>query len=329
MTRRGSPRPIEEREFHRWLVRHLRSGRDPLLPLGDDVAAIPLGGRRVLLLTTDALSEGTHFRRESDPYEIGQATAAASLSDLAAKGGSPAAGLLDLLLPPGTPRRWAERVVEGAERFGRRFGAPVVGGDTKPAAGRAVVGTYIGFGRADRLAPRHGARPGDWVVVTGTVGAGGRAALGLQRPSTRPRALSALLHVEPRVAAGQRLVRWAHAMTDTSDGLAAAAHLVAEASHVRMVIDEAQIPWDSGLPSTDSERDRRLAVGLFGGDYELFTTMPPNRCPTARRALRRLGLKLTPVGVVLPGRGAWLRSPDSPLRPMPAPGWDPFHPKAP
>ncbi len=324
MSRRARARPITERPFHRWLAAHLPPGRASRLPVGDDVAALPLGGKRVLLLTTDALSEGTHFRRASDPEAIGRACAAVSLSDLASKGGRPLAGVLDLLLPPGTPQRWAEAVVRGAERMGRRFGAPLVGGDTKAAAGRSVVGTYLGLGHADRLAPRHGAQPGDWVVVTGAVGAGGLAALALGSRRPARAELDALLTVRPRVAEGQRLVRFAHAMTDTSDGLAAAATLVAEASRRRLLIDEDWIPWDRGLTRRLGRGPRRTTVGLYGGDYELFATLPRAAVPLARRALAAIDCPLTAVGIVLAGRGAWLRSESAPLRPMPDAGWDPF-----
>lgn len=315
--------PIDEPTFHRWLARRLRGAPGGLLPVGDDVAALPLSGRRVALLTTDALSEGTHFKRESDPEAIGRAAAAVSLSDLASKGGEPVAGLLDLLVPPGTPARWAEGVVRGAEAMGRRYGAPLVGGDTKPARGRSVVGTYLGFGRRDRLAPRHGARPGDWLVVTGAVGSGGAAALGLRASRVGSEALNRLLDIRPRVAEGRALVRWAHAMTDTSDGLAAAAHLVSEASGCRLLIEADWIPWDSRL--TETPATDRAAVGFYGGDYELFAALPRATVAAARRALRALGTDLTVVGIALRGRGALWRQPGKRPRPLPPAGWDPFH----
>jgi thiamine-monophosphate kinase len=329
MTRRDAAGPLMERPFHRWLARRLAAGPRGLLPVGDDVAALPLRGRAVVLLTTDALSEGTHFRRGSDPRAIGRAVAAVSLSDLAAKGGTPVAGLLDLLVPSGTPRRWAEAVVEGADEMGRRFGAPLVGGDTKPAAGRVVVGTFLGRGRADRLAPRSGARPGDVVAVTGQVGAGGWQARQLAaRPASRA-ALAGLLGVAPRVAEGRRLVRWARAMTDTSDGVAEAARLVAAASGCRIVVEEAQLPWDPALAREIPAGPRRRSVAFYGGDYELFLTVPPSAVPPARRALASLGCPLTVVGSVRPGRGATLRGVDGRLVPMPPSGWDPFAPALP
>ncbi|MGC2788726.1 MAG: AIR synthase related protein, partial [Thermoplasmata archaeon] len=127
-----SSRPIREREFHRWLARTLPSGRGGLLPLGDDAAALSPPPGRVAVVSTDTLVEGFHFLPKSPPARVGAAAAGVSFSDLAAKGAVPDAILLALVLPRGSPRSWAEAVVRGAERFGSRFGAHVVGGDTKP-----------------------------------------------------------------------------------------------------------------------------------------------------------------------------------------------------
>ena len=145
-------------------------------------------GRGVSSLTTDALSEGTHFEARSPPEWIGRAAVSASLSDLASKGGRPVAILLDILLPPRTPPGWAKAVVRGAERTAAAAGRHVVGGDTKSAASRSVVGTAIGAATSARISRRDGARPGDVVVVTGTVGRGGIRALA--RRSGRPGTLA-------------------------------------------------------------------------------------------------------------------------------------------
>ena len=215
--------------------------------MGDDVAALAVGGE-VLLLTTDALSEGPHFLASADPRAIGRATVAASLSDIASKGGRPLAVLIDLLLPPRTPMRWAERVIEGAEETAVRYGAHVVGGDTKPSEGRTVVGTIVGVARRGYLPARDAARPGDVLLVTGTVGRGGRAALPIlegRRPNARERI--ALLDIRPRLSEGRALARYARAMIDTSDGLADAARRLSHASRVRVVVDAERLPIDPGL----------------------------------------------------------------------------------
>ena len=198
--RAGAPGPIRERQFHRWVASALTGPARGLLPLGDDTAALPIPGGRVVLLTSDALTEGTHFRRDSPPRSIGHAVAAVNLSDIAAKGGHPVAFLLDLLLPAGTPERWAREITLGAEERLARYGAHVVGGDTKPSAARAVVGSLYGVGRATHLAPGSAARVGDVVAVTGAVGRGGFDALALAGGRTASRReLVRLLELRPRV----------------------------------------------------------------------------------------------------------------------------------
>ncbi len=172
--------------------------------------------------------------------------------------------------------------------MGRSFGAPLVGGDTKPSPTRSVVSTVIGWGQKGRLAPRAAARPGDVVVTTGTVGRGGLAAYRWETcdrsPSGRRRALRELLDVRPRVREGVVLSRWAHAMLDTSDGIADASRLLAEASQVRIVIAEGQVPVDPGLKALPSAARARAIV--YGGDYELLAALPPTRVAGAVAAVR-------------------------------------------
>lgn len=323
------PGVVRERAFHAWLRRHLPAGGVGPLPLGEDVAAVSLGRGRYVLLTTDALSEGTHFRRESPPEAIGAAAIAASLSDLASKGATPRVALLDLLVPPGTPQRWLEQVTRGAQRMSARFDATIVGGDTKPSAGRSVVGTMVGLSQGRHLPGRRNARVGDVVVTTGVVGKGGVAAEALGRSQASVAELRALLDIEPRVAEGRALAGHVHAMTDSSDGLAEAARLIAEASGRRVELRENDLPWARGLGPL--EADRRRTVAFYGGDYELVATLPRRRLAAARRAVARAGGSLTEIGRVTGGRGAWL-VPEQGGRPVPLgpPGWDPFgKPRAP
>lgn len=321
---RSRNRAIDERRFHRWLAARLPAGHEGLLPIGDDAAALRPPAGRVAVLSVDSLVEGTHFLPGAPPGRVGAAAAAVSLSDLAAKGARPAALLLAVVLPPGTPQRWAESVSRGAERMMERFGGRLVGGDTKPGPTRTVVSCVLGWSPARALAPRSGARPGDLLLTTGVVGRGGSAAALLEhRRRPRGRALSAMLEVTPRVAEGVALAPLAHAMLDTSDGIAEASRLLSEASRVRVEVDEARLPLAPGLAAAKvelSERRRRL---FYGGDYELLLTLPADRLARAERAVRRVGGRLTVIGRVRAGRDAWLRT-GGQLRPMPPAGWQPF-----
>ena len=317
-------KPIEERAFHEWLALTLPAGRSGLLPLGDDAAALRAPRGSLAVLSVDSLVEGTHFLARSPAALVGAAAAAVSLSDLASKGAAPKALLLALVVPPGTPRRWLEDVVQGAERTARRFGMDLVGGDTKPGPVRTVVSSVLGWGRAGHLAPRSGARPGDVVAVTGYVGKGGMAAsrlLGRKRPSAS--AIADMLDVTPRVEEGRQLARWAHAMMDTSDGVAESARLIAAASRVRIEVDEGRLPLAPALRRASGSAKERRARAFYGGDYELFLTLSPHDLAAARGAVRRAGGRLTEIGRVRAGTGAWLRG-RSKTVPMPDAGWRPF-----
>jgi len=320
---------IDERRFHAWLAEALPAGRTGLLPLGDDAAAVRPPPGAVAVLSIDSLVEGTHFRRASPPERVGAAAAAVSLSDLAAKGADPTALLLAIVVPPGTPQAWAEAVTRGAERSARRFGMALVGGDTKPGPVRTVVSSVVGWAREEALAPRSGARIGDLVATTGTVGRGGVAAAHLLR-TKRPdrRALVEMLDVRPRVVEGKALARRAHAMLDTSDGLADAARLLAAASRVRVEVDWARLPLATAIrTSTRSSAEQRWRA-FYGGDYELLLTLPPRSFPAARRRVRAVGGRLTAIGRVVRGHGAWLQV-GGRLRPMPPAGWKPFARRSP
>jgi len=315
---------VDERRFHDWLSGTLPAGRRGLLPLGDDAAALRVPPGKVAVLSVDALVEGTHFLRGAPPRAIGAAAAGVSLSDLAAKGAAPAALLLAVIVPPGTPQSWLESVSRGAEAMGERFGMPLVGGDTKPGPVRTVVSSVLGWGSVRSLAPRTGARPGDVVATTGTVGRGGAAAARLgRRTAPGPRALAAMLEVEPRVREGSALVRWAHAMLDTSDGIAEAARLLARASGVRVEVDEGALPLAPALRRRPLSRSVRRARAFYGGDYELLVALPAAALRPASDAVRRSGGRLTAIGRVSRGEGAWLRYAGR-VEPMPAAGWRPF-----
>ncbi len=311
--RQGGRRSLRERDFHRWLRTHLPAGQRGLLPLGDDAAALPVGPHRVVLLSSDALVDGVHFVRSTPGRRIGEAAAAVNLSDIAAKGGVPAALLIDLLVPVGTPAAWARSVVRGAESVAARYGCHVVGGDTKPSRTRAVIGTVLGWAASADIPTRGGARPGDVVVTTGWVGHGGAFRSNISR----------LLRVQPRIREGWVLGPAAHAMTDTSDGIAEGARLLAAASGHRLVLRADQLPLHPRLRRAGAPTARQLEAAFYGGDYELLATVDPAAVPGLVRALHRLHCRLSVVGRVERGRGVWLQG-RGPPAPMPRFGWRHF-----
>ncbi len=314
-------RTIDERSFHAWLARTARGDRFNRLPPGDDVAALTArpGERGLVALSTDAFTEGTHFRRANPPRAVGRALAEANLSDLASKGALPIGFLLDALLPGGTPLRWAKEVVRGVRDALRPYGVDLSGGDTKWAPRPVLVGTAVGYLPPGPIPRRGGARAGDRLLVTGSVGRGGWASL----PGTRGRARGEELRIRARVRAGIALRPHAHAMVDTSDGICEASRLLADASSVAITLAVDRIPWHPGLARSLPDAGDRLRVAAYGGDYELLAAVPARAVPRALGALARVGTAGTVVGEVGTGRGAFSTE-NGRTRPLPPTSWDPF-----
>ena len=201
-----------------------------------------------VVVTQDALVEGVHFRFDLlDWRELGYRAAVVNLSDLAASGADPEALVLTLALPETTELEDLIAFYEGLNEPG----VPVVGGDTSRA--ETVLVSVTALGRSERVPGRGGARPGDFLVVTGPLGATGAAfrAGRLVRPPIR-------------LQEGKDLARDAHALLDISDGLAVDAGHVAERSGVRCVIELERVPLAEGADLQDLE---------FGEDYELLAAV--------------------------------------------------------
>jgi thiamine-monophosphate kinase len=201
-----------------------------------------------LVVTQDALVEGVHFRREMLSWrELGFRAAAVNLSDLAASGATAQALIVTLALPGDTELDEVLELYEGLAEPG----VSVAGGDTTAAP--QVTLSVTAIGRSDRVPGRAGAKPGDRIVVTGSLGAAGAAFRNgiLSRPPIR-------------LEEGRRLAREAHAMLDVSDGLAPDAGHLAHRSGCRIVIDLDRVPLAPGATVDD--------LG-FGEDYELLAAV--------------------------------------------------------
>jgi thiamine-monophosphate kinase len=201
-----------------------------------------------VVVTQDALVEDVHFRLDWISWrDLGWRAAAVNLSDLAASGADPE-GLIVTLAAPGATR--VEDVLELYEGIAET-GVPVVGGDTSEAD--RLVLSVTAVGRSERVPGRAGAQPGDLLVVSGPLGAGGAA---FRRQS----------FVRPplRLAEGKALARDAHALIDISDGLAVDAGHVAARSGCRLVIELERVPLADGAELSDLD---------FGEDYELLAAV--------------------------------------------------------
>jgi thiamine-monophosphate kinase len=257
----------------------------------DDVAV--LDG---FVITHDSIAEGVHFLPGDPPASVGWKLVAVNLSDLAAKGATPAGALLSLTVAG--EGEWEDAFLGGVEAACESYRLPLIGGDTiaLPAGAPRVLGlTAIGRASAD-VPARAGGLAGDALWLVGTVG---DAAAGLALLSEDGNATGTLVDIYrrpiPQLGAGQALAPHVHAMMDVSDGLLLDARRLAEASGCALTIELGQLPLSSAFVA---ERGQDLAARLFaatgGDDYALLAALPPELDPVtlslpSRTRISRVG----------------------------------------
>jgi thiamine-monophosphate kinase len=289
-----------------------RARRGVLVGVGDDAALLAAVGPAAAL-TTDLLVEGVDFEwRWARPADVGHKAAAVNLSDLAAMGARPRGLLLSLALRPGDAVRDVLALVTAVHREGSRYGAPLVGGDVSATSGPLVISvTAVGELTPAQAMRRHRGRPGDRVLVSGTLGAAA-AALSLLAAGRRvPPALARRqLRPEPRVALGLSFARsgLVRSCADVSDGLASdALHVAGPGCGVELDLE--RLPVARSLARAAARLGREaLELALEGGeDFELVLAAAPGRVPALRRRAAQLGVPLTDVGEVVRGSGLTLK----------------------
>jgi thiamine-monophosphate kinase len=281
---------------------------------GDDAAVLMPERGALDVLTTDALVDGVHFDLRFVPAEAaGHRALAANLSDLAAMGAKPRAALLSLLLPDSLDVAVVDRVLDGLLAAAARHRVALVGGNiTRTPGPLAIDVTATGTVHPRRILTRGGARPGDEVYVTGSVGDAAVGLRYLQQEAGSIRAdltsgpyatcIHRYLYPDPRVRAGLLLGRnrAASSCMDLSDGLADAVRQVSAASGVGIALDAAAIPISNEVRRWHERAGDPLETALGGGDdYELlFTSRPANR-GRLRAVINQIGdLSITRIGIV-------------------------------
>jgi thiamine-monophosphate kinase len=273
---------------------------------GDDAAFFPAPGAE-LLFTTDAMVEGVDFRLQyCSGEDVGWKAIAINASDIAAMGGRPAQAVATLILPSSTPPSFVDGVVSGMRDAAQRWGIALVGGDLSEGREMALSIALLGVPFGEAAVLRSGARAGDAICVTGSLGgaAGGLAVLerGLKRGVQQARALTARqLRPVARVDEAACLVAaGAGAMIDLSDGLAVDLGHLTQSSAVGCRIDESAIPVHRALAWLAKELDGELdplTVAIIGGeDFELLFTIEAERVDAARASLAELGTPVTRIG---------------------------------
>lgn len=257
----------------------------------DDVAVL-----EGFVVTHDTIAEGIHFLPHDPPASVGWKLVAVNLSDLAAKGATPAGALLSLTIAGSG--EWEQAFLGGIEAACESYGLPLLGGDTiaLPPGSPRVLG-LTAIGRASEHIPdRAGATAGDALWLVGTLG---DAAAGLALLTTDRNAEGPLVDVFrrpiPQLGAGQALAPHAHAMMDVSDGLLLDAKRMARASGCAILIDLDALPLSSAfVAERGQDRAARLFAATGGDDYALLTALPPDLDPEtlslpSRTRISRIG----------------------------------------
>lgn len=313
------------------LKRRCAGSPELLTGIGDDCAVIAPPPGEQLLVTSDLLTEGIHFRRDwSDFRSLGRKCASVNLSDLAAMGATPRFLFLALALPADLDTDRLDEFFAGFLAVASEHGAVLAGGDTCASAGGLTVSvTALGSVPAGKAVLRSGGRAGDDLYVSGTLGDSSLALQQLlagQRPE--PFLLQRHLDPTPRVALGQALCRHqlATAMIDLSDGLLAdLGHLLA-ASEVGARIDADRLPLSTAFKAGSAAKPQLADLALTGGeDYELLFSAPAAAEAALQALSRETGTPLTRIGRLLPAEdGLQLFATDRP-RPLPEkPGYKHF-----
>ncbi|WP_349372058.1 thiamine-phosphate kinase [Salinarimonas sp.] len=283
--------------------------------LRDDAARLTPGAGMELVVTVDTLVAGVHFFADDPPGAIGRKALAVNVSDLAAKGATPRGFLLSAALPQDYAPAWLADFADGLKDAAEAFGCPLLGGDTVKTPGPLTL-SVSAFGEtpSGTMVHRFTARPGDRVVVTGTIG---DAALGLLL-RTAPGAswtealgvdgrvflTDRYLHPRPRLAAIPALRRHASAAMDVSDGLAGDLAKMCGVSRVSAEIDLALVPLSDAAKAAIKADGALLDRALTGGDdYEILAAVPDAGLAPFLDAVDRAGVRASVIGSFVAGDG--------------------------
>lgn len=292
------------------------------LGLADDVALIDGPEGEQYALTTDTIIEGVDYFPDDPPDLVAKKLLRVNLSDLAAKGAQPFGYLLTTVLPPARGEAWLDAFSAGLAADQKEFGITLLGGDSSATPGPTTLSlTAIGRVTKGKAVLRSGARSGDLIFVSGTIG---DAALGLgilkgeiEAPSKKDRnfLVDRYRQPRPRLALGQKLVGLATAMIDISDGLVADLKHICDASGAAAWIDADSLPRSDSASKLSKTLKNMRGLQLGGGDdYELLFTSRPFSAYSIDDAMREAGVTVTRIGEMEPGEG--VRVLDAKKRPI-------------
>jgi thiamine-monophosphate kinase len=332
---------IGERRLLAHLQGRIPTGPGVVVGVGDDAAAVELGP--LVVVTTDCLVENVHFRREWTPARLlGRKALSVNLSDVAAMAAVPRHACVTLCLPPSVPFGFVDGLYDGLLERAAETGVNLVGGNVSRCDAGIVVDVTL-LGQAKQVVRRSGARPGDLVVVTGTLGAaaeglkllsqearldeeGNLVSTGVWMDSAGPAVTSCLrAQLDPRpplvLARALSERELLHAAIDLSDGLSGDLAQLCEASGVRATVDSTAVPIDPHVALLTRARGRDgLSLALHGGeDYQLLLAVPPEALTDLRDLAAVWNLQVTVIGQFQEGAPeVMLKSPGDLIALLPA-----------
>ncbi|MEN5083944.1 thiamine-phosphate kinase [Bosea sp. TWI1241] len=278
------------------------------LGLIDDAGLLRPGRGFEIVVTTDALVAGVHFLADDPPGSIARKALAVNLSDLAAKGARPDGFVLSLALAPGWDEAWLAAFAAGLAAIAAEAGCPLIGGDTVSTPGPLTLSiTAFGSVPAGRMVLRSGAKYGDVLLVSGTIGDG---ALGLKvhapdapawvaglDQAARDELADRYLHPRPRLALAQALQAHASAAMDVSDGLVGDLAKLVTASGVGAEVDLDAVPFSAAVRSAVMADPALAELAWTGGDdYEILCTVPDEKYSSLIAAADAAGVPLVRIG---------------------------------
>ena len=278
--------------------------------LDDDAAVFKPNGEDVVV-TTDAIVEGVHFLADDPPDTIARKALRVNLSDLAAKGATPAGFVLTLALR-NADEAWLKPFAAALGEDAAQFGCPLLGGDTVSTPGPLMV-SVTAFGRVPpgKMIHRSGAKAGERVMVTGTIGdaalglavlKGGKVHAAASDIATRDALVGRYRVPQPRVAMAEIVRNYASAAMDVSDGLAGDLTKLCGVSGVSAVIDLVSIPLSDEARDLLSRGVAGLETLIVGGDdYEILCTLPEDRVEAFAQAAKHVGVTVSSIGTVIAG----------------------------
>lgn len=276
---------------------------DVIVGIGDDAACVKVPCNHHLLVSTDTLVSGVHFLESWDAYEIAQKALMVNISDMAAMAAKPCWVSLALTLPH-LDETWLTRFAMGLKEGLDRYQISLIGGDTThgPLSITLTIHGLVPIGKAVR---RSGAKPGDIIYVSGSLGGAALAVLNIQeslQPAGQADLMKKLLQPIPRVDLGFLLQTYATAAIDISDGLGADLGHICEESHVGAHLVDSSVPIHPLVKEQQPHKAFDLALN-GGDDYELCFTIPVNQQTAFLADLAKANITCYPIGCIETGSG--------------------------